>query len=71
MLRDLTETFLASIGSMGLRPRPAVKQKAYDVRESGCERLVTYGKLGSSEFIRINYRPPSVTVTSPDKSPIM
>ena len=30
MLRDLTETFLASIGSMGLRPRPAYKQKVDD-----------------------------------------
>ena len=39
--------------------------------KSGCERTFTYGKLGSSQFITVNYRPPSVTVTSPDKSQIM
>ena len=39
--------------------------------KSGCERTFTYGKLASSQFIKVNYRSPSVTVTSPDKSQIM
>ena len=43
MLVDLIETFQTSIGSMGPRRRPAKKQNPYDVRKSGCERLVTYG----------------------------